>query len=101
MAYWEAKGRPAGLAETCVAVSHGLTDELIGVLQPGVYRLHWTGGMSSVASVGQDSTGRTWYAPANWVTVPWYDWSKVASVELIEPSFPPDTPAVVETSPDA
>ena len=54
----------------------------------GVYRLFWktddgADGGYSVASVGCDRAGRKWYAPSNWVTVPWFDWSRVDRVELI------------------
>ena len=62
-------------------------------LQPGVYRLYWDnwGGEKkdfdfSLASVGIDRAGKTWFAAANWVD-PWdYDWSRVHSVHLIEKS---------------
>lgn len=64
-----------------------MTVEEANSLPVGVYRLYWDGGGSSVASVGCDARGKRWYAPANWVTVPWFDWSKVASVEMIERAF--------------
>ncbi len=53
-------------------------------LRIGVYWIYWKGGGRSVASVGQDQAGRYWYAPANWLSVPWLDWSKVERVELIQ-----------------
>jgi hypothetical protein len=50
----------------------------------GVYNIYWKSGGSSVSSVGQDREGNYWFAPANWVTVPWFDWSDVKSIELIQ-----------------
>jgi hypothetical protein len=52
-------------------------------LECGVYFLKWKSGMGSVAAVGIDRVGETWYAPSNWITVPSYDWDIVESVELI------------------
>lgn len=64
-----------------------MTEKQAQELPVGVYRLYWVGGDWSVAAVGQDSQGNAWFAPANWVTVPWFDWSIVQSVEPIAWQF--------------
>lgn len=48
----------------------------------GLYILFWSDepGDLSLAAVGQDSAGRLWFAPTNWLTVPSYDWSQVRRV---------------------
>jgi hypothetical protein len=56
-------------------------------LPVGVYRLIWESGGHSLAAVGVNSVGKHWYAPANWVTVPSFDWSIVHRAELIERNF--------------
>lgn len=53
----------------------------------GVYRLHWKSGGTSVAAVGCLASGEKWFAPANWISGPSTDWTKVESVELIERNF--------------
>jgi hypothetical protein len=63
-----------------------MTDKDVDDLVPGVYVLHWKHGSSihaSVAAVGLDAQGRHWYAPTNWVTVPWYDWGRVREATLL------------------
>lgn len=54
-------------------------------LEFGAYRVYWKSDptQSSIAAIGQDSAGRYWLAPTNWVTVPTFDWSGVERVELI------------------
>lgn len=52
-------------------------------LEHGIYRIFWKDGGHSLASVGSDSHGKRWFAPTNWVTVPWSDWSAVERVELL------------------
>lgn len=52
-------------------------------LPAGVYRLFWKDGGSSVASVGCDREGWQWLAPANWVSVPCFDWGMIERVELL------------------
>ena len=52
----------------------------------GLYRLHWTDGGSSLASVGMTFDGGRWMAPINWVR-PSEDqrlWHKVLRVERIK-----------------
>ncbi len=39
-----------------------------GGLEMGLHRVHWKGGGTSLASVGQMSDGRKWFAPCNWVS---------------------------------
>ncbi len=53
-------------------------------LFPAVYRLYWNDGSSSVAAVGQDAAGRYWFAPANWINVPSFDWGGVKALSLIQ-----------------
>jgi len=55
----------------------------VNFLENGLYRLHWFDGGNSIASVGRDENGRTWFAPANWIRVPSYEWSLVKSADLI------------------
>ncbi len=59
------------------------------VCEPGVYRLYWKSGGSSVASVGRLSYGGMWFAPANWRAsgaeqIASTDWELVEKAELIE-----------------
>lgn len=51
-------------------------------IKPGLYRIHWRTGGSSLAAVGVDRNGARWLAPINWVspfvpetsrTNPWLD----------------------------
>lgn len=62
--------------------------------KPGIYRLHWCSGGSSLASVGQFVDGSNWYAPTNWLgeserhaatsfadAMPWSDWTKIERIE--------------------
>lgn len=67
-------------------------------LEHGVYRIRWKDddGGTSVAAVGSDASGRRWFAPTNWITVPSFDWSKVHSVRLIEVQHPGE-PQVAKT----
>lgn len=53
-------------------------------LKNGVYRMFWVDGGLSVASVGRNTDGKAWFAPANWVSGICYNWSMVKHVELIE-----------------
>lgn len=54
-------------------------------LEFGAYRVYWKGDPThpSIAAIGQDSAGRYWLAPTNWISVPTFDWSGVERVELI------------------
>lgn len=36
-------------------------------LPPGIYRIFWKTGGSSLASVGCDKDGKRWLAPTNWL----------------------------------
>lgn len=51
---------------------------------PGLYRIHWNEGGSSVAAVGVSVDGTNWLAPTNWVGGSCTDWSMVKSVERID-----------------
>jgi hypothetical protein len=53
-------------------------------IAPGLYRLFWKSGGTSVASVGCDYSGRNWFAPTNWIGVPSFYWSLVESFEQID-----------------
>lgn len=61
-------------------------------LKPGLYRLHWDSGGSSLASVGCLNDGVNWFAPINWVA----EWpGGIAStawelVDRVEPVIDPD-----------
>lgn len=68
-----------------------MSDDEARRLPNGLYRLHWAEGGHSLAAVGRLRDGTPWYAPTNWVTVPWMDWSLVArAVPLV--SAPADGP---------
>lgn len=54
-------------------------------LPHGLYILYWKTGGYSLASVGSDASGRRWFAPTNWITVPGFDWRMVKSTALIGP----------------
>jgi hypothetical protein len=57
-------------------------------LPTGLYRLFWIHcSESSLAAVGRDRQARVWYAPANWLVVPWYEWERIERAELIARSF--------------
>lgn len=55
----------------------------------GLYVLHWVGGGSSLASVGQLYDGTRWYAPCNWTSatpegrVTSTDWNMVERAECL------------------
>lgn len=54
----------------------------------GLYELTWADdGGTSLAAVGTNALGERWYAPANWLTVPSYDWTRVQSAKLIRPAI--------------
>lgn len=56
-------------------------------LERGVYRIFWKNGdLPSVASVGRNRKGEVWFAPADWMVVPFHGWAIVERVELIEKS---------------
>lgn len=56
---------------------------------PGLYRVHWTTGNSSLAALGVLTNGARWLAPTNWVRpteeMPWDD---IERLELIECRIP-------------
>lgn len=55
-------------------------------LKPGLYKIYWKEGGSSLAAVGLDFSGRRWLAPTNWISVPAFNvWPMVEKVELLEP----------------
>jgi hypothetical protein len=64
-----------------------MTREEAGRLAPGVYRIWWEEGGSSVASVGILHDGTPWFMPANWTgdgkIQASTDWDDVERVELI------------------
>ncbi len=53
------------------------------LLAHGLYRLHWSGGGTSLAAVGSDYYGNRWYAPTNWVSGPSLDWNRVKRAEPV------------------
>jgi hypothetical protein len=60
-----------------------MTEIDLGAIEHGLFILFWTSGGTSLAAVGSDASGRRWYAPTNWITVPSFDWSKVAAIQQI------------------
>lgn len=52
----------------------------------GLYEIYWFGGGSSLASVGYDRQGNTWYAPCNWVSGSTTDWTHVKAYRMIVPN---------------
>ncbi len=52
-------------------------------LAHGLYVLEWKDGGYSLASVGSDSAGRRWFAPTNWVRVPWFKWGAARAARLV------------------
>lgn len=62
--------------------------EPIASAEPGLYRVHWAEGGSSLAAVGMNSDGSRWIAPTNWLSPatqcgpnPW--WHAVTRLELV------------------
>ncbi len=60
-----------------------MTREEGNALSNGLYRLFWKSGGSSLAAVGRNHYGDTWYAPTNWVTPIGVYWEDVSRVEAI------------------
>jgi hypothetical protein len=58
-------------------------------LPPGLYRIYWTSGGSSLAAVGCAPVGRNWIAPINW-TRSWPADRYWSEIERIEPIVDPD-----------
>lgn len=57
---------------------------------PGLYRVHWLQGGSSLASVYMDEGGRRWIAPTNWIRpgpLLARGYAGVASLDRIDPAF--------------
>ena len=56
-------------------------------LSPGLYRLYWKSGGSSLAAVGCDAGGARWMAPINWIsfgTTKRKHWRQVKEAVLIQ-----------------
>ena len=62
-------------------------------LSPGLYRIHWNSGGTSLAAVGILPNGDGWLAPCNW-SAPTEDQSQWARVEQCE-SLDPEACAVL------
>lgn len=63
-----------------------MTREQAQQLPLGLYEITWKNGgdyPTSLAAVGYDRSGRRWYAPTNWITVPCFDWRRVKQVKQI------------------
>ena len=58
-------------------------------LSPGLYRIWWSSGGSSLAAVGMTHDGGRWIAPTNWqkpaAMTDHSSWSDVVKAEPIEP----------------
>jgi hypothetical protein len=57
-------------------------------LFPGIYRLHWVEGGSSLAAVGMLHDGTRWFAPINWTgivqeRIACVKWEMVESAEVV------------------
>jgi hypothetical protein len=62
-------------------------------LAPGLYRVHWISGGSSLAAVGCNADGTNWLAPINWVSPSRTSWYAVAFVERLDiPTAPVAAP---------
>lgn len=66
-----------------------MTKEQAAQLAPGLYRMHWKSGGSSLAAVGVTHDGKRWFAPVNWSTevagdVVSTEWRPVEYVDAIE-----------------
>lgn len=53
-------------------------------LAPGLYRVFWKAGGSSLASIGMGIDGRRWVAPINWTHPSLDRWSLISRVERID-----------------
>lgn len=71
-----------------------MTLEQVQQLTEGIYRIHWNGGLHSMATIGIDDNAKTWIAPTNWcqpllATDPKYlHWiTRIDRVELLLEAF--------------
>lgn len=75
-----------------------MTDAEANLLEPGLYRLRWSAGGTSLAAVGVLANGDRWFAPTNWLNFGLHGrfpdeagdvgataWGVVASAEALEP----------------
>lgn len=46
-----------------------MKQEEVNKIAPGLYRVAWKSGGSSLAAVGITANGTRWLAPTNWITV--------------------------------
>ena len=61
-------GSAVGFCPRCVpAIGRLVATAKLPVLGPGIYRLYWRDGGSSLAAVGIREDGTNWVAPTNWV----------------------------------
>jgi hypothetical protein len=64
-----------------------MTEKEVAIVQPGLYRLHWKDGGTSLAAIGCEINGGRWLAPTNWVmpvtTADERWWRNVKRVELL------------------
>lgn len=44
-----------------------IAPDVVKSVRPGIYRVEWEDGGSSVAAVYNDRHGRRWLAPTNWI----------------------------------
>ena len=52
-------------------------------VDPGLYKIHWHSGGSSLAAVGVASNGDRWIAATNWVEHTSVSWSDVLRIEPV------------------
>ena len=53
-----------------------MSEEQSKLLKPGIYRLYWKEGGSSLAAVGMCQDGTRWMAPVNWCVIRSFDCAK-------------------------
>lgn len=72
--------------------------------KPGLYRVHWKSGGTSLASIGMGSNGDRWIAPTNWLRPATVaeagEWGDIERIEPIDP-VPALTDETVERAVDA
>lgn len=75
------------MAQYCGKCGKKLEHECWERFTSGLYRVHWTeecGGGSSLAAIGQFSSGAYWIAPTNWVNGPVSLESQRSKIERFE-----------------
>lgn len=54
-------------------------------INPGLYKIYWKSGGSSLATIGLTVFGNYWFAPSNWTSgIPSMEWGLIKAVEPIK-----------------